>query len=356
LYNIFMEPQGDTHSIFEHRTVRPSLLSSDLLSDGANGQLSLDSASRRFSGYHLRRAGQTLRRQQADLALFEAFLGQHSLPCGDLFAGDESWRQVTWQQVETFLQWQLGEGYAVPTVNVRLSTIKAYARLALQSGLMTPEEYALVRAVQGFTPREQRRIDQKRPVVRIGAKKDAPVALTTQQASALKSQPGDKPQGRRDALLMCLLLDHGLRAGELSALTVEALDLEKGLLRFFRSKVGKEQVHRLSPDALDAARAYAAFGDMGAEGPLMRRSLKSEKLGEAGLTTRAISQRVNLLGKALGIAHLSAHDCRHYWATAAARGGTDPFRLQEAGGWSSLAMPRRYIAENEIANDGVVLK
>jgi len=29
--------------------------------------------------------------------------------------------------------------------------------------------------------------------------------------------------------------------------------------------------------------------------------------------------------------------------------------LQEAGGWSSLAMPRRYVEENEIANDGVKL-
>jgi hypothetical protein len=29
--------------------------------------------------------------------------------------------------------------------------------------------------------------------------------------------------------------------------------------------------------------------------------------------------------------------------------------LQEAGGWSSLAMPRRYVEENEIANEGVRL-
>jgi hypothetical protein len=28
-------------------------------------------------------------------------------------------------------------------------------------------------------------------------------------------------------------------------------------------------------------------------------------------------------------------------------------RLQEAGGWSSLAMPRRYVEESEIANEGM---
>jgi hypothetical protein len=27
--------------------------------------------------------------------------------------------------------------------------------------------------------------------------------------------------------------------------------------------------------------------------------------------------------------------------------------LQEAGGWSSLAMPRRYVEESEIANEGM---
>jgi integrase len=57
----------------------------------------------------------------------------------------------------------------------------------------------------------------------------------------------------------------------------------------------------------------------------------------------------------LGLEGLSPHDCRHYWATDAARSGTDPFRLQEAGGWASLAMPRRYVEAAEIANKGVKL-
>ena len=32
----------------------------------------------------------------------------------------------------------------------------------------------------------------------------------------------------------------------------------------------------------------------------------------------------------------------------------DVLRLQEAGGWNSLAMPRRYVEESKIANDGMV--
>jgi len=74
------------------------------------------------------------------------------------------------------------------------------------------------------------------------------------------------------------------------------------------------------------------------------------------MSDRAITKRVNYLGQQLlGIDTLSAHDCRHYWATAAAREGTDPFRLQEAGGWNSLTMPRHYVEDAKIANEGVIL-
>jgi integrase len=73
------------------------------------------------------------------------------------------------------------------------------------------------------------------------------------------------------------------------------------------------------------------------------------------MSERAITKRVNELGMKWGIAKLSAHDGRHSWATRAARSGTDPFALQEAGGWNSLAMPRRYVEEAQIANEGVKL-
>lgn len=309
----------------------------------------------RFNDYRTRRAEQTLRRQDADLLLFREFLEVAGVHTGDLSHDAASWRVVTWGLVEAYVKWQLQQGYAIPSINVRLSSIKTYARLAMQVGTLTPQEYALIRAVQGYTFREQARIDQRRDKVRIGLKKAEPTKITPEQAAALKDQP-DTPQGRRDTLMMCLLLDHGLRVGEVAALAVKDFDLAEGTLRFYRPKVSKEQVHRLSEATRAALQACLDAGELVQNGLLLRRSKKNEELAEAGMSERAITGRVGFLGEKLGLFELSAHDCRHYWATSAARHGTDPFALQEAGGWSSLAMPRKYIEDNKIANQNVKLE
>jgi integrase len=320
------------------------------------GQQANQAAARsRFADYRSRRAMQTLRRQDSDLLLFREFLERVKVRTGDLSHDPGAWRVITWGLVEAFIKWQLQAGYAIPSINVHLSSVKTYARLAMQAGTLTPQEYALIRAVQGYTFREQTRIDQRRPVKRIGLKKQEPIKLTPEQAAALKQQP-ENPQGRRDTLLICLLLDHGLRVGELAAITTRDIDFGDFTLRFYRPKVSKEQVHRLSDDTRRALAACVTAGELDQNGLLLRRSLKSEELGESGMSERAITGRVRFLGEKLGVAGLSAHDCRHFWATSAARHGTDPFALQEAGGWSSLAMPRRYIEDNKIANDGVKLE
>jgi integrase len=256
--------------------------------------------------------------------------------------------------VEAFVKWQISQGYAIQSVNVHLSSIKTYARLAMQAGAILPQEYALIRAVQGYSYREQSRIDARRKVTRIGLKKSEPVKITPEEAAQLKKQP-DTPQGRRDAFMICLLLDHGLRVGEVAALSVTDFNLREEQLRFFRPKVNKEQIHHLTKDTLNALKTYLDHGDMPRNGLALRRSLRNEELGATGMTDRAITARVGFLGEKIGVMGLSAHDCRHFWATSAARHGTDPFVLQEAGGWSSLAMPRRYVEDNEISNEGVKL-
>jgi integrase len=317
------------------------------------GQIANEAAAANlFVDYRQRIAAQTLRRQDNDLALFAQYLAQAGITVGNLALDAEAWQGMTWGIVAGFVQWQLQQGYAVGSVNVRLATVKRYCELAHQAGTITAEDYTQIRTVKGYGHKQAKKVDERRDVTRRGDKKATAVSLTKEQADFLKCQP-DTPQGRRDALLMCLLLDHGLRCGEIARLEVTAFNLQAGIFTFHRPKVDKIQTHRMTVDTLRAALAYFQH-DAPADGLLLMGSRRGGSL--AGLLSeRAINERVGVLGKAIGVEGLSPHDCRHYWATRAAQQGTDPFALQEAGGWSSLAMPRRYVEAAKIANEGVKL-
>jgi len=281
-------------------------------------------ASHVFSAYAQRRPVNTLRRQRADLDCFATFLvGIGATQNPNFSEQAEAWTDITWGLVAAFVQWQLNEGYAIGSINVRLSTVKKYAQLAMQAGALSPTEYALIKTVAGFRHSEGRNVDAQREQTRKGAKTAEATAIGAGHAVALKDQADPL-----DALLMCILLDHGLRCGEVVTLATSACDLAAGTLTFYRAKVHKTQIHRLRTDTLRAAMKHLAEPQSG--------SL-------FGMTTREINRRVGELSKAFGIDKLSPHDCRHFWGTAAARGKTDPKSLQDAGAWTSPAMVLRYI-------------
>jgi integrase len=212
--------------------------------------------------------------------------------------------------------------------------------------------------VQGYANKEAKHIDEKRRAdgmnTRRSNKKAEAVSIPEDIAQALKQQ-ANTPQGRRDSLIMCLLLDHGLRVGEIAILTRKSFDMKAGTFTFYRPKVNKTQTHELTPDTRKAAAAYFKH-DAPEDGMLWRRSCKGTgKLSSpmsAISATRALTKRVELLGRHAGIEGLSAHDGRHYWATFEAKNNTPINRLMDAGGWNSPAMPLRYIASAHIANEG----
>lgn len=316
-----------------------------------------------FADYQARKAANTRGRQADDIAVFARFLASAGVPTGNLAEDPAAWAGVSWGLVEAFNRWQLGQGYAVGTCNVRLATVKTFCKLAAKAGHIAPEQYAMIAMVKGLSRKEGRNVDETRETTRVGAKKAEAVTIAKKQAAQLKghSKPNerplypDTPQGRRDTLMMCLMLDHGLRVGEVALLEVAHFNLAAGEFRFYRPKVDKEQTHKMTADTLRAAFAYFAAGDAPAVGPLLRGSRKDGRLEAAGMSERAMTARVAELGRRVGILGLSAHDCRHYWATAAVRNGTDIKALQEAGGWASPAMPLRYAAAGVIANAGVKL-
>lgn len=315
-------------------------------------------AQRRFDDYLNRKAENTVIAQRTDLAHFATYLrdaGVAYAPNEDQLQTDpQVWHGVTWGLVDGFIKWQLAQGHAITSINRRLSTIKVYAKLVAQAGIIDAQELALIKTVTGYAKGEAKRIDARRTVTRIGDKKSTPVRISHEHARQLKVHP-DTPQGRRDTLLMCLLLEHGLRVGEVVLLQAENFDVTTGIFYFERPKVDIDQVHQLSIDTHQALRSYMNAGDAPTKGPLLRGSRKNGALTHAGISDRAIQARVRFLGEQIGLFDLSPHDCRHYWATYWAK-KVDVLRLQEAGGWSSLDMPRRYVEKSKIANIGMTDK
>jgi len=344
-----------------------------------------------FYDYQTRVTANTLRRQKADLDLFATFLDKAGLVVGDLMNDHSSWNGLTHGLVKGFVYWMGQEGYAVGSINVRLATIKTYAGLAFAAGTLSEPTYAMIKLVKGYRHKEGRNFDQKREVTRVGDKKSQAVSISPTQAAELKSQP-DTSQGRRDALLMTLLLDHGLRCGEVASLAVSSLNLAEGTIQFYRPKVDMDQTHNLTKDSLLAAIRYFEVAKpvdkllMGSrrggklEGEMIEQSINERvkvlvQSHETSLGKREkhwghpkprqgrspgppfpSNSRDSALGEKVGLPSLSPHDCRHYWATQAAKHKTDIVALQEAGGWSSLAMPRRYVEASKIANEGVKLQ
>ena len=310
-----------------------------------------------FADHLITKAKNTIRRKRSDIQLFEQFLASQRVTAIHLFSDPAAWQVVTWGLVKQFIYWQTQQGYAVPTINARLSSVKVFARLAFQAGFIDEKEYLLIEAVRGYSRKEGKRIDKQRVAhkfpIRNGSKKSEPTIFTDEAAERMKHQ-ADTPKGRRNSLLMCLLIDHGLRVGEVAILTHKSFDLKTRTMTFYREKIDITQKHKLTDDAYRAAVAYF-LKDAPQDGIIWRRARKmKDELGkqirEEG-ATRSIVEWVKEIGLKEGL-NLSPHDNRHYGATYEARHGTAVDRLMDWGGWSSPAMPMRYINREHISNKG----
>jgi integrase len=296
----------------------------------------------RLTRYQEGLRGETIRRQKTDLVTFARFLESIHVVPGDFYHDLGAWAGIGAGLLEGFIEWQKLQGYSIGTINVRLATIKAYCHLAYEVGILDPDTHTHIQGVKGIQRKQARNIDARREVSRLGYKKAQAVYIPVELLYKLK-HPATGFLAKRDALLMCLLLDHGLRVGEIAILKRNHIALRWRLLTLYRPKVDEPQTDRMTDDTLAAARAYLAT-----------LPVKQELLFDLAIIS--IQERVRTLGELIGIKGLSPHDCRHSWATRAANHGTPLERLKQAGGWSNIQTPLRYIKASAIANEGVILE
>lgn len=166
-------------------------------------------------------------------------------------------------------------------------------------------------------------------------------AERTQAKGEKRSFSARRPTARRDTALLMVMLDTGLRIGEVCRLQVRDVDVERGQLLVAPYGTGRKTKRRVVYLGRQALRAvWRHVSDLPPEPAGL---LFTTSAGKA-LTATAVDHLLRNLGDAAGVAHVHPHRFRHTFAVEYLRNGGDVFTLQRLLGHSSLEMVRRYLA------------
>lgn len=271
----------------------------------------------------------------------------------------ESWTDIGKEQVRVFLGYlstghqDVGGRWGNPQMTrpVRPITVHTY-----HSHLRTFFSWLVLEGVLGVSP-----MATIRPPV---ARADQVQPFTTAQVEALLTATGRSWHPARDAAIVWMLLDTGIRAAEMCALTLADLDLpekritirhgkgDKARTVYFGLHTGKalwRYHHSKQRRAELAGEDYSE--EQNPDAPLFP-SENGARRGEA-LSPRGLGQQIERLGERAGITGVrcSPHTFRHSFAVMYLRAGGQQFALKEILGHTSLSMTTKYVqfAEADLA-------
>jgi integrase/recombinase XerD len=209
--------------------------------------------------------------------------------------------------------------YSPATVNGYIRGVKAVLNWALR------EDYDV-----GTDPRALRKVKEPRRIM--------PHLADPQDIARLLAQPDRRRfSGIRDHMMMMLMLDTGIRLGELVGLDVE--DILCGHL-VVRGKGNKERIVAMSAPSEKAMLRYLrARAGTGFEGVALFPSRHGQRISK-----RTVAQHLKRYAEAAGIQgiSLSPHRLRYTMATHFLRNGGSIVSLQQVLGHTTLAMARHY--------------
>lgn len=172
-------------------------------------------------------------------------------------------------------------------------------------------------------------------------KKIVPTLSETQVAQLLRAVNKRTPTGARDFAILCLLLDCGLRVGEVRSLRMVNVHLEDGWA-MVHGKGAKER-----PVPLGATSQKALWRYLGVRPEPLTPAVDNVFLTRAGqpLSLRAIQDMTKRRARHAGLdgVRCNPHTFRHTFAVTYLRRGGDVFSLQRILGHSSLHVVRIYV-------------
>jgi len=145
-----------------------------------------------------------------------------------------------------------------------------------------------------------------------------------------------RPTAKRGKALLMLMVDTGMRLGEVAALKVGDVDLETGRVLIRRAKAGKWRTVFISRPVIEALRAY--WDERGARPDEPAFTTRTSK----GMTGSEIYRRIRNIGKRAGVS-IHPHALRHFFATQYLRNRGDAITLKRLLGHSTFSMVERYL-------------
>jgi site-specific recombinase XerD len=149
-----------------------------------------------------------------------------------------------------------------------------------------------------------------------------------------------QPLDARNQTIFMILLDSGLRIGEIVRLKTDDLHLDEGIIKV----LGKGKKERFVPIGSNSQKVLQRY--------LFRYRMRQDGfqndyafLSNSGnpLTENSLKLMFARLAQRTGVKRLHAHLCRHTFATKFLINGGDVFSLQQILGHSTLEMVRHYV-------------
>lgn len=243
------------------------------------------------------------------------------------------WSALRYQHTAA-LRTQLADLYAPATANKMLAALRGVLQESWRLGKMSAEDYrraADLPSVRGTTLPKGRAISK--------------AELTRLFAACGRDRT---PAGRRDAAILAVLYNCGLRRSELVDLDVFDYDPEEAALTV-RSGKGNKARMSYATDASQSAISEWLKARGLSTGPLFAPVNKSGKVVLRRLSDQAVRKMLLKRAAEAGVSHFSPHDLRRTMIGDLLDAGADISTVQRLAGHANVTTTARYDRRGESA-------
>jgi len=248
-------------------------------------------------------------------------------------------------QLHQAITWLTGQGIEVLGA-VTVHHLRAYVLSLATRGLAPASQHAGARSLRCWLRwcEGEGLLPGKNPAARLRMPKTSKTmrpALSRDELIAIIHAAQRTQTPERDTAIVLVLVDSGLRASELCALTWADVNLISGRVFVRSGKGAKDRWVFLGPTACGALAAYReTVTDSQPEDPVFSRS--NNRFSGGALNYDGLKMLLRRLGAAAGVPGCHAHSFRRAFAVAMLRDGADLVRLARILGHADLTMLQRH--------------